>query len=141
MSGSTRALGLRHLTLLALAILPAACTTQVLQPGPAAAVAPQLSVERFLQTAYARYLHGMGRLFGTPAGPLMETGGTFDCMFKKIGSWFRGQSCRTRQDVEILMDVIASASRHQGYRIVREEMVAGRVCADNACPSHAHDQW
>ena len=126
MSGSTRMLGLRHVTLLALAILPAACTTQVFLPGPAAAVAPQLAVERFLQAANARDLHGMGRLFGTPDGPLLETGGTFGCMFKKIGSWFGGQSCHTRQNVEIRMDAIASILRHENYRIVREEMVAGR---------------
>ncbi len=126
MSSSTRALGLRNLALLALAIVPSACTTRVFQPGPAAAIAPQLSVERFLQAANARDLHSMGRLFGTPDGPVMETGGTFGCMFKKVGSWFGGQSCDTRQNVEIRMNAIASILRHEDYRIVRDEMVAGR---------------
>jgi hypothetical protein len=126
MSSSTRVLGLRNLTLLALAIVPSACTTRVLEPGPAAEVAPQLAVERFLQAANARDLLAMGRLFGTPDGPVTETGGTFGCMFKKIGSWFGGQSCDTRQNVEIRINAIASILRHENYRIVREEMVAGR---------------
>lgn len=126
MSGSKRGFGLRSLTLLAVAILPVACTTQVLQPGPAAAIAPQLAVERFLQAANARDLYGMGRLFGTPGGSVSETGGSFGCMFKKIGSWFGGNSCRTRQNVEIRMEAISSILRHENYRIVREEMVAGR---------------
>ncbi len=126
MSGSTRVFGPSHLALLAVAIVPAACTTQVMQPAAAAAVAPQLSVERFLQAANSRDLHGMGRLFGTPDGPVMETGSSFGCMFKKIGSWFGGAACTTRQDVEIRMDAISSILRHENYRIVREEMVAGR---------------
>lgn len=126
MSGSTHAFGLRHLMWLAIAILPAACTTQVLPPGAAAAVAPQLSVERFLQAANARDLSTMGRLFGTPDGPMLDAGGSFGCMFKKIGSWFGGDSCRTRQSVEIRMNAISSILIHENYRIVREEMVAGR---------------
>jgi hypothetical protein len=125
MSGSTRVFGPGHLALLAVAIVPASCTTQVMQPA-AAAVAPQLSVERFLQAANSRDLQGMGRLFGTPDGPVMETGSSFGCMFKKIGSWFGGAACTTRQDVEIRMDAISSILRHENYRIVREEMVAGR---------------
>ena len=125
MSGSTRVFGPGHLALPAVAIVPAGCTTQVMQPA-AAAIAPQLAVERFLQAANSRDLHGMGRLFGTPAGPMMETGSTFGCMFKKIGSWFGGASCTTREDVEIRMDAISSILRHADYRIVRQEMVAGR---------------
>ena len=125
MSGSKRVFA-RHLMLLAVASGPAACTTQVIQPGAVAAVAPQLSVERFLQAANSRDLRGMGRLFGTPDGPLMDTGSTFGCMFKKIGSWFGGDSCATRQDIEIRMDAISSILRHENYRIVRQEMVAGR---------------
>ena len=76
MSGSARVFGPGHLALLAVAIVPARCTTQVMQPA-AVAIAPQLSVERFLQAANSRDLYGMGRLFGTPAGPMMETGSTF----------------------------------------------------------------
>lgn len=126
MSGSTRVFGLGRLALLAVAIVPAACTTQVMQPPAVAAVAAPLAVERFLQAANSRDLHGMGRLFGTPGGPMMDTGSTFGCMFKKIGSWFGGQSCVTRQDVEIRMNAISSILQHEDYRIVRQEMVAGR---------------
>ena len=67
-------------------IVAAACTTQVIQSPGATAVLPQLSVERSLQAANSRDLHGMGRLFRTSSGPVMETGGTFGYMFKKIGS-------------------------------------------------------
>lgn len=84
MSGSTSVFGPGRLALLAIVIVSAACTTQV-TPG-ATAVLPQLSVERSLQAANSRDLHGMGRLFRTSSGPVMETGGTFGYMFKKIGS-------------------------------------------------------
>jgi hypothetical protein len=107
-------------------IVSAACTQQVVQAGSVADVAPQLSVERFLQAANARDLHGMGRIFGTADGAMMDTGSTVGCMFKKIGSWFGGASCRSREDVEIQMDAIASILKHEDYRIVREEMVAGQ---------------
>jgi len=116
---------IRILALLAVA-LAAGCTTYVVQPNAAAAVAPQLAVESFLKASNARDLHGMGRLFGTADGALLDTGSTFGCAFKKIGSWFGGQPCRTRQDVEIRMEAIASVLHHDDYRIVREEMVAGR---------------
>jgi hypothetical protein len=90
-------------------------------------VAAQLSVERFLQAANQRDVEAMGRLFGTSGGSLMETGSTFSCFFKKIGSWFGGTACTKKTDVEIRMDAIASIVQHQDYRIVREEPVAGRV--------------
>ena len=89
-------------------------------------IAAQLSVERFLQAANARDLNSMGRIFGTRDGPVLDTGSTFGCMFKKIGSWFGGLSCQRRQDIEIQMDAIASILRHEDYRIVRQEMVAGQ---------------
>jgi hypothetical protein len=130
MSGSKGAMGSRHvgflMVVVAASLLSAACTTQVWQPAAAAAVAPQMSVERFLQAANSRDLTSMGRLFGTEDGPMGDTGSTFGCMFKKIGSWFGGLPCRTRQDVEIQMNAISSVLVHQNYRIVREEMVAGR---------------
>jgi hypothetical protein len=119
--------GIRNLGLLVLTVaLPAACTTTTMSPSPAAPVAAQLSVERFLQAANERDLHAMGNLFGTREGPSMDTGSTFGCAFKKIGSWFGGTACVKRQEVEIRMDAIASILRHQDYRIVREERVAGR---------------
>lgn len=104
----------------------AGCTTQS-GPVAVAPVAAQLSVERFLQAANERDVQAMGRLFGTADGSLMETGSTFGCAFKKIGSWFGGSACTKRTEVELRMDAIASIIQHVDYRIVREEPVAGRV--------------
>lgn len=118
--------GISKVGLLALALaVPSACTRYVVET-PAAAVGAQLSVERFLQAANQRDVEAMGRLFGTHDGSAMETGSTFGCMFKKIGSWFGGSSCVNRQEVEIRMDAIASILQHRDYRIVDERRVAGR---------------
>ena len=120
--------GLRSLGLLTLAtVVPTACTTTVVRPNSAAPVAAQLSVERFLQAANQRDVIAMGNLFGTGSGPMMDTGGAFGCAFKRIGSWFGGTRCRTRQEVEIQMDAIASILAHEDYRIVRQDRVAGRT--------------
>lgn len=119
--------GIFNVGLLALALtVPSACTRYVVEP-PAAAVGAQLSVERFLQAANQRDVEAMGRLFGTEGGSAMETGSTFGCMFKKIGSWFGGSPCVKRQEVEIRMDAIASVLQHRDYRIVNERRVAGRT--------------
>lgn len=116
----------RKLALLVLALAtPTACTTVVVDT-PTAAIGAQMSVERFLQAANQRDHQAMGRLFGTVNGPAMETGGTFGCAFKKIGSWFGGNSCVRKQDVEVRMDAIASILQHEDYRIVNEQRVAGR---------------
>lgn len=104
-----------------------ACTTRSMQPAPSATVVAQLSVERFLQAVNDRDLQGMGRLFGSVDGPMMDTGSTFSCFFKKIGSWFGGTSCVKKRDVEVRMDAIARVLRHEDYKIVREESVAGRL--------------
>jgi hypothetical protein len=111
--------------LLALGLL-AGCATTSSRVNPATAIEPQLSVERFLQAANARDLNAMGRLFGTPDGPYGDTGSTFGCMFKKIGSWFGGTACRSRQEVELRMDAIASILRHRDYVVTQQQMVAGR---------------
>jgi len=103
-----------------------ACTT-VVQRGPGAGVVAQLSVERFLQAANDRDIEAMGRLFGTADGPILDTGSTFGCFFKKIGSWFGGTACTKRDDVEVRLDAIARLLQHEDYRIVREEAVAGRL--------------
>ena len=116
----------RRVGLFAMAAIVSACTTQS-APSEVAPVAAQLSVERFLEAANARDVETMGRLFGTSSGPLGDTGGTFGCFFKKIGSWFGGNACTRRVDVELRMDAIASIVQHQEYRIVREEPVAGRT--------------
>lgn len=107
-------------------VLSSACTT-VVQQGPGAGMVAQLSLERFLEAANARDLTAMGRLFGTTNGAVIETGGTFGCMFKKMGSWFGGSSCVKRRDVEVRMAAISDILRHEDYRVTREESVAGRM--------------
>ncbi|NJD18773.1 MAG: hypothetical protein FIA95_05755 [Gemmatimonadetes bacterium] len=115
-----------RLPLLVCTLALAGCTTAVRQ-GPDAGLVAQLSLERFLQAANARDLEGMARLFGTASGPAWDTGSTFACTFKKIGSWFGGTACAHKRDVEVRMDAIAQILRHDDYRIVREEPVAGRM--------------
>ncbi len=107
-------------------VLAGACTRVVQQPGAVAAVAPQLSVERFLQASNDRDIDSMSRLFGTADGPIGDTGGTFGCFFKKIGSWFGGNACESRKDVEVRLDAIARLLHHEDYKITHEEQVAGR---------------
>lgn len=118
--------GQRRWMVLLMALLLSACATSQTRVNPATAIEPQLSVERFLQAVNVRDLDAMGRLFGTADGPLGNTGSTFKCAFKKIGSWFGGESCPRRQDVELRMDAIASILRHQDYAITQQQMVAGR---------------
>ena len=114
------------LTLFALGI--AACTTRVVEVAPnGGGFGAQLSVERFLQAANQRDVRAMGRLFGTEDGSAMETGSTFKCAFKKIGSWFGGSSCVNRQEVEIRMDAIASILEHDDFQVIREQPVPGRL--------------
>lgn len=117
---------IRRIALLALVlIVPTACSTYVVE-SPGAAIGAQLSVERFLQAANQRDVRAMGRIFGTEGGPALETGSTFGCAFKKIGSWFGGNSCVRKQDVEIRMDAIASILQHEDYRVTGERSVPGR---------------
>jgi hypothetical protein len=117
----------RSLILLVLFVLaPAACTTVTVE-APPPSMAPQLSVERFLQAANQRDVESMGRLFGTEDGAVADTGGTLGCAFKKIGSWFGGDPCRNKQQVEIRMDAIASILLHEDYRVVGESRVPGRT--------------
>lgn len=104
----------------------AGCSQQIMSPGLVASVAPHLAVERFLQASNDRDLGAMARLFGTHSGPIANTGSTFGCFFKKIGSWFGGRSCVTRQEVEIRMAAISNILQHEDYRIVGEQQVAGR---------------
>ena len=106
--------------------LSSGCATSSARVNPATAIQPQLSVERFLQAANERDLDSMGRLFGTADGAFGDTGSTFGCAFKKIGSWFGGEACRTRQDVELRMDAIASILSHVNYTVTQQQMVAGR---------------
>jgi len=119
---------MRRFLLLPILFLPGGCTTQVIVPGEVAAVAPMLSVERFLQAANDRDLDAMARLFGTADGPVIDTGGTLGCAFKKLGSWIGlADRCETLQEVEIRMDAIAQIIQHQDYSIVTEASVPGRL--------------
>jgi hypothetical protein len=119
---------MRHILLLAIPFLLGGCTTRMVAPGEIAAVAPMLSVERFLQASNDRDIHSMARIFGTEDGAMIETGGTLGCGFKKLGSWFgMGQRCMTLQEVELQMDAIARILRHDDYTIVSENSVAGRT--------------
>ena len=110
----------------ALTIVLGGCAQQIMGPSAIASVGSQLSVERFLQASNDRDLGSMARLFGTYGGPVANTGSTFGCFFKKIGSLFGGQSCVRRQEVEVRMAAIADILRHDDYRIVDQQQVAGR---------------
>lgn len=117
----------RQLILVALLVSTVACATRSAGDEQMAAVAPMLSVERFLQATNARDLDAMARLFGTASGPVADTGSTLGCAFKKMGSWIGlGRACATRVQVELRMDAIAQILRHEDYRIVSESQVAGR---------------
>ncbi len=120
---------MRRPLLLVLPFLLGACTTtRVVSSGEVPAVAPMLSVERFLHAVNDRDLDTMARLFGTKDGPIIETGGTLGCAFKRMGSWIGLASrCRTLQEVELQMDLIAQILRHRDYTIQSERSVAGRV--------------
>ncbi len=103
-------------------------TTRVISSGEMAAVAPMLSVERFLQACNQRDLYSMAALFGTADGPVIETGGPVGCAFKRMGSWIGlGDRCATLQEVELWMDAIALILKHEDYTIVSDASVAGRT--------------
>lgn len=109
-------------------LMLAACVTRVVGPDPMAGVGSSVAVERFLQAANGQDLAGMARIFGTVGGPIIDTGSTFGCAFKKIGSWFRlSDACVSYQEVELRMYSIAQLLRHVDYRIVSESDVPGRV--------------
>ena len=94
--------------LLAVSILltsVAACTSRTVVNESQFAVAPSLTVERFLQAANTRDLETMSRLFGTSDGPIADSG--------------------RREEIELRMDVIAEILQHNDYEIVSERRVAG----------------
>lgn len=93
----------RALIVLVLA-LTSACASRVLVNDEMSGVAPQLSVERFLQAANARDYDSMRRLFGTHDGPIQGN----------------------RQDLEIRMQAIAEILTHEDYRIQGQAREAGR---------------
>lgn len=117
----------RTLVLTVLVLFLGGCATRSTGSAEMAGVAPMLSVERFLQAANSRDLQAMARIFGTAEGPVAETGSTFGCAFKKLGSWIGlGERCRTASEVELRMDAIADILEYEDYRIVSEQRVAGR---------------
>lgn len=127
MPPTPRASRIRGPLALALSLALAGCASQPARQPLGAGVVAQLTLERFLQASNSRDLEGMARLFGTERGSVWDTGSTFSCFFKKIASWFDGTPCVKKRDVEIRMDAISQILRHEDYRIVREETVAGRL--------------
>ena len=106
----------------------AGCATTTAGAGIGTDLGPTLSVERFLNAANGRDHAAMMNLFGTAAGPLGDTGSTFGCSFKRMGSWIGlGDRCMSKQNLELRMDAIARIIRHNDYRIRSEERVAGRT--------------
>lgn len=67
----------------------------------------------------------MASIFGTRDGPIANTGSTFGCFWKKLGSIFGGSSCRKWEDVELRMDLISQILLHDDYQIRGERTVAG----------------
>lgn len=93
--------------LLLTAVLVGGCSTQVIEERPSGelfAVAPSLSVERFLQAVTEQDYGAMSRLFGTVDGPIEGD----------------------RMEVEIRMATIAEILRHQDYEIITERRPPGR---------------
>ena len=118
---------MRRVLLLSLAaLLVSGCASSRVSSDGGFDVAPQLSVERFLQAANSRDLVSMSRLFGTTSGPIGDTGSSFGCFWKRIGTLFGGDSCRKWRDVEVQMDLISQILTHEDYRIASEQRVAGR---------------
>lgn len=105
----------------------AGCVTTTAGGSGEAAVAPALSVERFLQAANQQDLDTMARIFGTYDGPVGDTGSTLGCAFKKMGSWIGlSDACINRMDVELRMNTIALILRHDDYEIGQDQTVPGR---------------
>jgi hypothetical protein len=122
-----------RIPLLLAVLLAAACATRpVRRPNELAAVAPQLSVERFLQASNARDYFTMATLFGTDSGPISDTGSGFGCGVKVLVSWFPGVTrCLRWEDVELRMAAIADVLRYQDYKIVSERQEPGRSSLTN----------
>ena len=114
--------------LVLVAVTTSGCTTRVVQGSAnAVAVAPMLSVERFLQASNARDYDSMARLFGSADGPVADTGGSFGCAFKRMGSWVGlGDRCMNHQEVELWMATLSDVLRHQDYKISSERLEPGR---------------
>jgi hypothetical protein len=112
----------------ALALGSAGCASSGPPTPRMAAGQPMVSVERFLQAANTGDLGAMAYIFGTSSGPVAdETGNTFSCAFRRMGSWIRvSDRCVTWQEIELRMNVIALVLRHDTYRVRSESQVPGR---------------
>lgn len=105
----------------------AGCATTSSGGRGEAAVAPALSVERFLQAANQQDLDTMARIFGTHDGPVGDTGSSLGCAFKKMGSWIGlSDACISRMDVELRMNTIALILRHDDYQLGQDQTVPAR---------------
>jgi len=116
----------RFVLLAMVVVMASGCSTRQAVRGAASSVGPQLSVERFLQAANARDHQTMAGIFGTPDGPVGDTGSSFGCFWKKLGTLFGGESCQSWQEIELWMDTLAQVLQHQNYEIVSQRDVAGR---------------
>jgi hypothetical protein len=88
---------------------------------------PLTSLDRFLGAADDRDLVAMGYLFGTMDGPVANTGSTVGCGFKRFGSWLgMGERCRSWQEVELRLDLIATILEHDSYEVIESRPVAGK---------------
>lgn len=116
----------RALPVLLFVVMAAACSTSRVQSGGAVAgLSATLSVERFMGAANSRDFVTMASIFGTHDGPISDTGSTFGCFWKKLGSIFGGSSCQNWRDVELRMELISQVMLHDDYQIRSERSVAG----------------
>lgn len=118
---------MKRLIVLTLAVVSTGCATTRMQADPMMSVAPGMSVESFLQAANAHDYATMANIFGTQDGPVGDTGGSFGCAFKKMGSWVGlGDSCEQIHNVELRMSAIAQLLRHEDYQLAGDTPVPGR---------------
>jgi hypothetical protein len=97
--------------ILGMLVLLPACVTKPASSGSAgsaaqAAVAPTMTIERFLRAVNQNDLDTMARLFGTREGPITRT-------------W-------NQKEVDDRMVLLANVLRHSDYVIGPEELVPGR---------------
>jgi hypothetical protein len=88
----------------ALVTLPSCASTPAQPAQPA--LAPQMTIERFLRAANQNDLDTMAALFGTRDGPITR-------------NW-------SRREADDRMFLLASLLRHSDYRIESEQLVPGR---------------
>ena len=96
-------------------------------PGAEWSSEPRTVVAEFLDAASRRDHWAMASRFGTADGPLADRSGALACGLRRVGSWLGvGHRCASDAEVEIRMDLIATALAHESYSVAREERVVGR---------------